>query len=123
MTGAWSRESRYRLDLVSDGVRKVCASVKMTSSNLSTTLSNGDGGNGGKPSVSSGLDDCGDGGRGPNIFCDKSISFALSDLWTPARKPTGRRWGGIMSTRPTMGMSPRNSALMLFSICRSGAPR
>ena len=44
----------------------------------------------------SGLDDGGDGGNGPNIFWDNSISLALSDLCTPGRKPSGRL-GGAMS--------------------------
>lgn len=51
--------------------------------------------------LTSALDDGGDGGNAPNICCESSISLALSDLWTPARKPSGRR-GGWMSNKIVM---------------------
>lgn len=80
----------------------------------------GDGGNGGNSSLSiSGLDNGGEAGSGPKNCCDSSISLALSDLWTPDRKPSGRvaRAAGTWA----IWISPRNNALMLFSICRNGA--
>lgn len=81
---------------------------------------NGEGGNGGNSSLSiSGLDKGGVAGNGPKNCCDKSISFALSDLWTPDRKPSGRV--GLAAGTCAIWISPRNSILMLFSICRSGA--
>lgn len=96
MAGGWSSVSRYRPSMIPldcDGSLKTCASSSKLSPFASS--SSGDGGNGGNPSVSSGLDDGGDGGSGPNMFWESNISLALSDLWTPARKPTGRRGGAI----------------------------
>lgn len=46
-----------------------------------------------KMKLTSALDSGGDGGNAPNICCESSISLALSDLCTPARKPSGRRGG------------------------------
>lgn len=81
--------------------------------------SSGDGGVCGKGGNSSGLDEGGVAGSGPKYCCDKSISLALSDLCTPVRKPNGRE-GRVVDTCAT-AISPRNRALILFSICRNGA--
>lgn len=80
----------------------------------------GDGGKGGNSSLSiSGLDEGGDAGKGPKNCCDKSISLALSDLWTPGRKPSGRV--ALADGTWATWISPRSRALMLFSIWRNGA--
>lgn len=46
--------------------------------------------------TTSGLDESGVGGNGPNNFCDNSISLVLSDLCVPGRNPKEVR-GGKMS--------------------------
>lgn len=48
--------------------------------------------------ATSGLDESGVGGNGPNNFCDNSISLVLSDLCVPGRNPIEVR-GGIISTK------------------------
>lgn len=50
--------------------------------------------------LTSALEEGGDGGKAPKICWESSISLALSDLWTPARKPSGRL-GGWMSAQAT----------------------
>lgn len=89
------------------------------------SASSGEGGvcgSGGNSSLSiSGLDDGGEAGSGPKYCCDKSISLALSDLCTPDRNPIGREDRVDVGTWTT-AISPRNRALILFSICLNGAP-
>lgn len=71
-----------------------CAEVKVTVTQLRWATESG---KETELNLTSALEDGGDGGRAPNMCCESSISLALSDLWTPARKPSGRL-GGWMST-------------------------
>lgn len=84
----------------------------------------GDGGvcgKGGNSSLSaSGLDEGGVAGKGPKYCCESSISLALSDLWTPVRKPMVLE-ARVVGITCVTAISPRNRALMLFSICLNGA--
>ena len=72
-----------------------------------------------------GLELGGEGGNGPRAFWLNSISLALSDLCTPGRNSRTRLGCGV-SCKPSSpalitASSPRNSALILFSICFNGS--